>query len=296
MRNPFTHLPITGWYPGHMLKAGRQITQRLRLVDLVVELRDARIPQTSRNPLFNRLLKDKPRCLVLTKSDLAAPAATKKWVGILQNEEDVPVLDVDADAGRNLDRFLDLCRRTIEQHRRRTGARRQQMRLPRIMIAGIPNVGKSTLANRLAAGQKAEVGPRPGVTKAQQWVRLRSGLELLDTPGVLWPRIENKVMELKLTLVGAIKDELIGEELLADFLLWWHQHHHRPLSFSIYLKEIGADLDIDTLLQAVGRRRGLLGAGGQIDTYRAARALLHDFRAGKLGRVTFDVARDDCIL
>ncbi len=286
MTNPFETIPLTGWYPGHMLKAGRQIQEQLRLVDLVVELLDARIPQTSRNPAFDRLLGNKPRCLILTKRDLAADPATRAWIECFKQNENTTALALDSRNGREVGRLLPLFQRLVKTEAR-TGLAKRALRPPRIMIVGIPNVGKSTLLNRLAAGKKAQVGPRPGVTRSQQWVTLRDRLELLDTPGVLWPRIQDKTTELKLGLAGTIKDELIGEELLAEYLLWWNRNHRSPLSFSSYGIE-SPGRDAEAMLEQIARRRGLLQGGGEIDRGRAASALLHDFRAGKLGRTTLD--------
>lgn len=279
-------LPVTGWYPGHMLKAGRQIKERLKLVDLVVELLDARIPQVSRNPAFNELFGDKLRCLVFTKSDLASDEMSERWRG-WHGAKGRRVFFVDSVSGRGLDGLIPGWHEMVETRRRRNGATRPLNRPLRVMITGIPNIGKSTLVNRLAASKRAQVGPRPGVTRQQQWIPLEGNVELLDTPGVLWPKIDGKRMELKLTLCGSIKDELIGEELVADYLLEWAARNPGHLDLSLY----GCgDIcnSVEEFLEAVGRRRGHLKSGGVVDLRKSAITVLNDFRDGRLGKATLD--------
>jgi ribosome biogenesis GTPase A len=285
-RAPIDSLPVTGWYPGHMLKAGRQIQERLALVDLVVELLDARIPQTSRNPAFGRILGSKPRCLVFTKCDLAAADASRAWRQYYE-ERGHAACFVDAVGGTGMADLLPTWQQLVEKARRRSGAKHSLHRPLRIMIAGIPNVGKSTLVNRLVARKQAKVGPRPGVTRSQQWLRLGDEAELLDTPGVLWPQITTKTMELKLGLTGGIKDELLGEELLAEFLWQWAGRHPGQLDFSWY-GDLPPPATTEEVLATVGRRRGILRAGGAIDLRQAATVLLKDYRDGRLGRATLD--------
>jgi ribosome biogenesis GTPase A len=288
MKIPLEKLPVTSWYPGHMLSANRQMAERLKLVDLVVELLDARIPATSRNPAFDRLFGSKPRCLVFTKSELADPKASASWLQWFQeNGNSDSAFFVDAQTGLGLKRLVPGWHRMVERRRRATGAKHALRRPLRIMIAGIPNVGKSTLVNRLSVTRRAAVGPRPGVTRNQQWIPLQGNVELLDTPGVLWPRIKDKRTELKLGLVGAIKDELVGAELLVEFLWEWARSNPGMLDLSDY------DLTVlpatsEELLEAVGRRRGVLGPGGVVDTRQTADLILREFRDGKLGRITFD--------
>lgn len=285
--NPFTQIPLVSWYPGHMTKANREIKEKLRLIDLAVELLDARVPRTSRNPQLSKTAGNKPRCVILTKEDLADPEATHKWIDFFQNREKIPAFPASALNDKSHQSLLDFLQKTIDLYSLNKKQLKTPFRPVRIMILGIPNIGKSSLINRLAGGKKAKIGPRPGVTRSQQWVRLNPGLELLDTPGILQPQANDKAGELKLGLAGTIKDEMIGEELLVDFLLWWNQNHGPKLNFTRY----GIDPDktnIEILLEAAGKRRGLLQPGGKVDPRRAAASVLHEFREGKLGRITLD--------
>jgi ribosome biogenesis GTPase A len=282
----FSRLPMTGWFPGHMLKAGRRMQECLRLVDLVVELLDARAPGSSRNPAFRQSLQGRPHFLVLNKSDLAEPAATRRWCEwfTARGERVLAVATADADA---VSRLQGAWHEAVTDARRRRGCTRALNRPVRIMIAGIPNVGKSTLVNRLAVSRRAAVGPKPGVTRQTQWVPLQGGMELLDTPGVLWPRLRNKVHELRLGLIGALADELAGPELLAEFLLCQIARQPR-VRWDVY-GLAAAPATVAELLDAVGRRRGLLLPGGTVDTFRSAITLLKDFRDLRLGRFTLEL-------
>lgn len=283
----FGDLELTGWYPGHMLKAGGEMRERLRLVDAVVEILDARLPATSRNPAFEALLGDKPRFLVFNKADLVPPEYAAAWTAHLVEEGQACAFVDSLHVGGRPQGLLERWARFVDTQRRGRGARRPLLRPARLMVVGIPNVGKSTLINRMVVRKRAEVGPRPGVTRNQQWVRLTNGMELLDTPGVLWPRIRDKLMELNLALIGAIKDELVGEELLCDFLHWRLCEQGRAPDWELYGLN-GAPGTCEELLLAVARRRGMLAPGGAPDRPRAAAALLKDFRDGRLGRVPLD--------
>lgn len=283
----FSRLPMTGWFPGHMLKAGRRMQECLRLVDLVVELLDARIPQSSRNPAFRQSLQGKPHFLVLNKSDLADPEATQRWCQWF-TERGERVLAVATQNAGDIARLQGAWQEAVAAERQHRGSTRALNRPVRIMIAGIPNVGKSTLVNRLSASRKATVGPKPGVTRQTQWVPLLGGMELLDTPGVLWPRLRDKEHELKLGLIGAMADELAGPELLAEYLLYQLAPQPRQARWDVYGLSTAPASAAD-LLEAVGRRRGLLLPGGKIDTFQSAITLLKDFRDLKLGRFTLEM-------
>ncbi|MFA4943932.1 MAG: ribosome biogenesis GTPase YlqF [Lentisphaeria bacterium] len=289
----FDTIPLTGWFPGHMLKAGREMQQRLELVDVVVQILDARIPRASRNPAIEAACTHKPQLLVFNKADLAAPALTRRWEAWFAAGS-IPALFVDGRTGGGAARLLPAARQLWEAERRRRGATRPLLRGLRLMIAGVPNVGKSTLINRLAERHKAAVGPKPGVTRATQWIRLQDGMEMLDTPGVFFPHLECKQDELLLGLAGCIKDEVIGEELLAEYL--WFRLAQAPPPAATRWERYGLaapPASADELLAAVAKRRGLFrAAAASFDRRQSAIHLLLDYREGKLGRFTFDEPAD----
>jgi ribosome biogenesis GTPase A len=288
----FSLLPLTGWYPGHMLKAGRSMQEVLRLVDLVVELVDARAPASTRNPRFRQLLQSRPVLIVANKADLADPVLSRRWQAYLEAQGE-RVLLLDAPHLTDPGRLVAAWKQVAETERRRRGATLELTRPVRLMIAGVPNVGKSTLVNRLYEGKRALVGPKPGVTRQNQWVPLREGVELLDTPGVLWPSIQEKEHELRLGLVGCIRDEVIGIELLTEFL--WDVLRRQPpsmVNWPLY-GLAGAPSTPEAFIEAVARRRGLLLTGGRSDAERAATAVLKDFREGRIGRITIERPPDE---
>jgi len=269
-----------------MLKAGRQMQACLKLVDLVVELLDARLPLSSRNPAFRRLLVGKPVCLVANKADLADPDSSQAWSAWFRHEGETAVF-VSTRRRQDMEALVPALRDLVEADRRRRGAVRPLTRPVRIMIAGVPNVGKSTLVNRLAERRRAAVGPKPGVTRQNQWIRLRGNLELLDTPGVLWPQVRDKTHELQLALIGAMKDEIPGVDMIARCL--WTCLRQRPgaVDWTPY-GLLSPPENADDLLAAVGRRRGYLRPGGVVDILQSATALVKDFREGRLGRFTLE--------
>ncbi len=283
----FNHLPLTGWYPGHMLKAGRRMQEALKLIDAVVELVDARAPASTHNPHFGEIVRGKPHILVVNKVDLADPDRTRAWERWFAAGGRTAFL-LDSRHARETERLVQSWKQVVQRERRRRGATRPLNRPVRVMIAGIPNVGKSTLVNRLYAGRRAEVGPKPGVTRHNQWTPLRGGVELLDTPGVLWPHIRNKEHELRLALLGCIRDEVMEPELIAEFL--WAELVRQP-SGTVIWQRYGLSGPVDSpeqLFEAVARRRGLLRGGGVIDRERVSTALLKDFRTAKLGEMTLE--------
>jgi len=285
MRPDFEKLALTGWYPGHMLKAGREMRDRLALIDLVVELLDARLPLRSRNPAFEAAFGDKPRLLVFNKADLADPAASRRWEEKLRAAGERPLF-LDARTGAGVGRLLPLARATWDEVRRQRGATRPMLRPLRLLIAGIPNVGKSTLVNRLAQRHKAAVGPKPGVTRQVQWISLQQDVDLLDSPGVIWPRIGDKESELCLGLIGSIQDAVLGEELLAE-CLWWRLRQEPAVNWPLY-GLAACPAGAAALLEAVAVRRGHRQPGGGVNRRQAAVDLIQDYREGRLGRFTFD--------
>lgn len=282
-------LRLTGWYPGHMLKAGRKIQERLKLVDFVVELLDARIPMTSRNPAFNNILGEKPRFLVFNKCDLASRESISKWESWFASCGE-NCMFVDSLHGTNVQKLPDAMNVFMKSLRKERGAKSPMFRPIRVMISGIPNIGKSTLVNRLVATKRAATGPRPGVTRNQQWIKLKSNIELLDTPGVLWPKIGNKITELKLALTGAVKDDLVGEELVAEYL-WLVLVDRDDVNWGRY-NLAGKPETPEELIEAAGRRRGCLKAGGVIDRIAASKILIKDYRDGHLGTFCFEDPED----
>ena len=286
MIEEFNSQPLTGWYPGHMLKAGRKIKENLKLIDLAVEMLDARLPQSSINPNFKSMLSGKPSFMLLNKSDLADPAITAEWKEwFLDNGYNVAVID--ARSGHNVHKLPTIWKRLIDTARKKSGAKYKLMRPPRILIAGIPNIGKSTLVNRLASKKRAAVGPRPGVTRNNQWLKLKGGMELMDTPGVFWPKITNKCHELKLAAGHNMNDKLVGLDLICKYLLWQFKEQPEKIKWQLY----GLDQEpenIDIFLGAIAKKRGLLLPGGELDIPRCAFTCLKDFRDGKLGRISLE--------
>ena len=261
------------WFPGHMTKTKRQIQASLKLVDAVAEIIDARIPVSSRNPDLNKLIQNKPRVILMNKCDMANQTATKMWI--------------DAYARQGITALAVDCKRRIERLKSK-GMKNPTMR---IMIVGIPNVGKSSFINRIAKQNRAKVEDRPGVTRGNQWFTISKNLEMLDTPGVLWPKFDDQVVGEHLAFAGAVKDQVVDIELLAVRLLDFLRRL-KPADFIARFKLENMDLDnADSyeLLRVIGKKRGMLVSGGEIDTERAAIMLLDEFRSAKLGRITVEM-------
>ena len=274
------------WYPGHMTKTRRQIEADLKQVDAVCEIVDARIPQSSRNPDIDAICGSKPRILVLNRMDLADPAATRRWAAYFK-EKGMAVIATDCKTRRGVADFTPAVRTACAEKIRRD-AQRGMNRPLRVMVVGIPNVGKSTLINQISGRKGAKAENRPGVTRGKQWVTVDGGLQLLDTPGILWPKFEDPNVGLMLAFTGAVKEDVIDTEELACRLmaLLWRRYPDR-------LRErYGIDAPEDAsgyeLLEAAGRKRGFLLARGEIHTERMAKVLLEEYRAGKLGRLTLE--------
>ncbi len=279
---------VIQWFPGHMAKARRQVEEKLHQVDLVMELLDARLPLSSRNPLIDELVGRRPRIVLLTKSDLADPAVNQKWLRYFQDQE-TPALLIDAQTGTGVNGILPLARELLQTKmvaQRKKGIRSSRMRG---MILGIPNVGKSSLINRLAKRSATKTGDRPGITRAEQWIRVGT-LELLDTPGILWPKFDDPIVGLRLAASGAIKEELLPTEEVALYLLD-HLLSHYPQGFVDRYGPFPKGEGL-LLLEQVGRKRGCMQRGGTVDLERAAEALLRDFRTGKLGRISLERPED----
>ncbi len=277
------------WFPGHMAKARRCLQEALPLADVAVELADARIPESSRNPELDALLADKPRLLLLNKSDLADPAATARWKQYYA-ACGLPTLAVDCKSGAGLNPLLPTVRELLQAQIERWNQKGMIGRKIRMMVLGIPNIGKSSFINKMAKTGVARVEDRPGVTRGNQWYPVGSGYELLDTPGVLWPKFEDPRVGERLAFTGAVRDEVLDGEQLAARLAWELNRIVPALLRARYkLPDPLTAQNGYELLALIGRRRGMLISGGEVDTERAAVMLLDEFRSGKIGRITLEL-------
>ncbi len=275
------------WFPGHMTKTRRMIEENLKLIDVVIELVDARIPMSSRNPQIDEMVKDKPRLLLLNKADIASAELNKEWVRYFESRG-ISAMAISSTGGKGFGEIADRCRKLLKDRITRDKERGIVNRPIKIMVVGVPNVGKSSFINKLSGRKSAKTGDRPGVTTGKQWIRLDSGLELLDTPGILWPKFEDQQVGLKLAYTGAIRDEVVDiEELACHFLLLLKENYADELKTRYKMEDI-ADLDGYEMLQLLGRKRGFVVSGGEIDTLRAAAVLLDEFRGAKLGNITLE--------
>lgn len=282
-------LPVIQWFPGHMAKTRRLITESLPLVDLVAEVVDARIPYSSRNPELDRWVEGKPRVVVLNKCDAADPRVTQQWCEHYRSRG-IYALATDCRSGKGVKNFLPLVKEILRDLMERRREKGQVGRPVRIMIVGIPNVGKSSLINRLAGSRRAKAEDRPGVTRGKQWVTLDRDVELLDMPGVLWPKFKDQTVGEHLAFTGAVKDDVVDIELLAMRLLELLQRDYPQLLRERYRLN---DEDLEAadgyeLLERVGKKRGMLISGGEVNTERAAITVMDEFRSGKLGVLSLE--------
>ena len=287
--NPSEHEKLNiQWYPGHMTKTRRRMEKDIKLVDAVAEIIDARIPISSRNPDIARLTDGKPRIVLLNKCDMADPRATDRWVTYL-TKENVRAIPVDCKSGRGVNRFVPVLTELLAPRIESYKAKGMANPSMRVMIVGIPNVGKSTFINRVAGKTKAVSADRPGVTRGNQWFTVSKGFEMLDTPGVLWPKFDDRTVGEHLAFTGAIKSDVMDTELLAIRLLEL-LCPLRPAEFIERYKLTDDELSLPghELLSVIARRRGMLISGGEPDTERAAYALLDEFRDAKLGKITLE--------
>ena len=276
------------WYPGHMARARREIGEAVKLVDVVFEIIDARIPRASRNPILNEIIGEKPRVIVLNKADLADKEATQKWIKYFNSKNQIAVV-ADSNQGKGIKEATDAAYKLMadkiskQVEKGRTGAG------IKAMIVGIPNVGKSTFINKAAKKQTAEVGNKPGVTRKNQWVRLSENINLLDTPGVLWPKFDDEVLARHLAYIGTIKDEILDTEELALRLIEELLVNHKRELYARY--KIADDFEYDMsyeVMDEIGRKRGCLVRGGEIDYTKVANIVLDEFRNGKIGNITLE--------
>lgn len=282
---------IIQWFPGHMAKTRRLIGENLKNVDVVIELLDARIPQSSRNPEIMKLVAGKPLITLLNKASLADPAETEKWVRYYTGEGQV-CLPFDCITKKGTDKLLAAVREVMADKLARYRDKGMAGRRLRAMVVGIPNVGKSSLINLLGGTKKAKVENRPGVTIAPQWVTTKEGLDLMDMPGVLWPRFDDRITGENLALTGAIKDDVVQIETIAVALCHRLRRRYPELLTARYKlspEQLSEEISDYDLFLTVGRKRGFLISGGEIDEERTANMLLDEFRAAKIGRITLDI-------
>ena len=274
------------WFPGHMVKTKREIQNNLKLVDAVIEIRDARIPKSSKNPDIDTLCAGKPRVILLNKSDLTDPKVTKAWKDSLTNDETI-VLEVNALKGEGLNAIKPALLKLLKDKHDRLKAKGLAKITTRAMVVGIPNVGKSTFINKMAKNNIAKTGDRPGVTKNKQWIKTKLGIELMDTPGVLWPKFEDEIVGLNLAFTGAIKDEIMDTEELALKLVERLQETNPEELMTRYKLTELQENPLDNL-DAIARKRGAIMSGNQIDYNRIAGIILDEFRGGKIGKISLE--------
>lgn len=276
------------WFPGHMAKARRQVTEKLKLIDIVYELVDARIPVSSRNPMIDEIVANKPRIILLNKADMADARITKQWLEYFNLKgETTKAIAIDSQTGKGLQQISSLSKELLKEKFDKMQSRGIRPRAIRALIVGIPNVGKSTLINRLAKKNIAQTGDRPGVTKAQQWVKVGKELELLDTPGILWPKFEDQMVGYRLATTGAIKDTIINLQDIAVFALrFLTEHYPDRLRERYAMEEIPEDI-VD-LFDAIGSKRGCMMSGGHVDYDKTAELVIREIRQEKLGKLSFE--------
>ena len=277
------------WFPGHMTKTRRKIQASLKLVDAVAEIIDARIPVSSRNPELHKIIENKPRIILMNKCDMADPSQTARWVSYYQ-KEGVLAIPVDCKSGRGLNQFIPKVRELLKDRIIQWEQKGMVNRTIRVMIVGIPNVGKSSFINRMAKQNRAKVEDRPGVTRGNQWFTIGKAFDLLDTPGVLWPKFDDPNVGEKLAFTGAVKDQIVDTEQLASRLLEGLRDEYSAMLAARYKLEKYElrPLQGYELLELIGRKRGMLASGGEIDTERASIMVLDEFRSAKLGKITLE--------
>lgn len=278
------------WFPGHMAKAKREVVEKLKLIDIVYELVDARIPQSSRNPMIDEIIANKKRIILLNKKDMADEAITNEWISFFQSRG-LTAMAIDSKSGSGLKQIIAISKQLLKPQFDKMRAKGVRPRAIRALIVGIPNVGKSTLINRLAGRNIAKTGDRPGITKQQSWIKAGKELELLDTPGILWPKFEDEEVGYKLAATGAIKDEILNLQDVAVFVLRFLMKHY-PEELKVRYQFAELPEEIIDLFDQIGRLRGCLQAGGEIDYDKTAEIIIRDVRTLKLGKLTFDIPNE----
>lgn len=275
------------WFPGHMAKARREITEKLKLVDMVLEVLDARVPLSSRNPMMEEILKDKPTLVLLNKCNLADKRETTKWIEYFKSLG-IKALDIDLIDGYNVNKIIPSCNEVLIKEIEAAKAKGYANFKIRALVVGIPNVGKSTFINTLAKRKAAVTGDKPGVTKSQTWIKINNTLELLDTPGILWPKFENEVVAHNLALCGAIKDDILPLDDVISYGLKFMQEYYPENLNNRYGVNITPEMDLLEVYDTIGRKRNCLLKGNQIDYDRVVNLVLYDLRHNKLGAMSYD--------
>jgi ribosome biogenesis GTPase A len=276
---------IIQWYPGHMAKTKRQILESLKMIDVVIELLDARIPESSRNPDMDTLFQNKPRVVLLNKYDLAEESVTKQWIKYFQSKG-IGAIGVDSMSGKNISKIYPIVREAVKEKFERLAKRGIIGQPVRAMVAGIPNVGKSSFINRISSRAITATGDKPGVTRSKQWVKVNKEFELMDTPGILWPKFDDEKVALHLAFTRAIKDEILDtEELALKFIQEMAQ-----IKPSALIERYKITISEDPLenMMSIGKRRGCIISGGEIDTLRTATIIMDDYRSGRLGKISLE--------
>lgn len=298
MSNEEKSFPKTSinWYPGHMAKTKRQIIEDMKLVDVVIELLDARIPKSSQNPDIQGMLKNKKKIVILNKSDLADEKETKKWIEYFK-KKNILAIDVDSNQGKGIKQVSQAIEKIMEDELKIQNSKGRIRKTIRVMIVGIPNVGKSSFINRISKKTTMTVGNKPGVTRQKQWIRIGNQIELLDTPGVLWPKFESEEVGLNLAYTGSIKEEILEKtEITYNLLKFLNENY----SSNLYAKYKISEQEIDEikdnpqytleLMYLIGKKRGALISGGNIDEEKVAKIILDDFKNGRIGKITLEKA------
>ncbi|MCX7568475.1 ribosome biogenesis GTPase YlqF [Tumebacillus sp. DT12] len=278
------------WFPGHMAKARREVTEKLKLIDVVMELLDARLPLSSRNPMMNELVEHKPRLVILNKADLADPRVTDEWIKYFA-AQDITVVPLNAIKGEGLPKAAAEAKKLFEPKLEQMRKKGIRPRATRAMILGIPNVGKSSLINRMAKKTIAKTGDRPGVTQKQQWIKVGKDFELLDTPGILWPKFEDQKVGLRLASTAAIKEEILNTEPVALYIVEFMNERYPGVMESRFgIEKLSSDPR--EALEEIGRKRGYLRQGNSVDIEAAQKLMIREFRGGAFGRVSLERPSD----
>lgn len=274
------------WFPGHMAKAKKEVQEKLKLVDFVVELVDARAPESSQNPMLQQVVQNKPVMKVMMKKDLADPAVTEQWIHHFA-KQDVLAIAVDAGVKQDIQKVINSGKQMASEKMAKLQKKGIRPRPARAMILGIPNVGKSTLINRLASKKVAKTGDRPGITTSQQWIKVKKEFELLDTPGILWPKFEDQLVGYRLASIGTIKDDILPLEDIAAFIITYLQSAY-PAELEKRFQIKADEADMAEIFEKIGRLRGCLESGGNVNYAKTADIIIRDLRTGRLGRLTLE--------